>query len=181
MHRAAPRETISRTRFTCGRKGAGNGRFCGRLFTDLEYVVGKDAKFDYYRATDFLGDAYARNGRIWTKRRVFCQPRIFHDAETCTNYANTETGGKKEESARMGAETGGRRGGHCPEYMPKSRAPWFRPGQGTAKRVSGLTPYPKATKGFRAAVFEGLTICRRHGRGRGADQQSSVVPLPPGR
>jgi len=37
----------------------GMGDFAAAI-PDLEYIVGKDAKFDYHRATGLLGDAYAR-------------------------------------------------------------------------------------------------------------------------
>src|ERR1700722_15078252 len=41
----------------------GMGDYAGAI-PDLENVIGKDAKFDYYRATGLLGDAYARTGGL---------------------------------------------------------------------------------------------------------------------
>jgi tetratricopeptide (TPR) repeat protein len=41
---------------------------------DLEYVVAKDPKFDYHRATGLLGDAYARTGDLEKAGGVFRLP-----------------------------------------------------------------------------------------------------------
>jgi len=54
---------------------------------DLELVVGKDAKFDYYRATGLLGDAYARTGNLeraafYLRRRCNIQRRPRHCTTT---------------------------------------------------------------------------------------------------
>src|SRR3974390_44379 len=75
----------------------GMGDYKGAI-PDLEYVVGKDVKFDYYRATGLLGDAYARTGDL-EKAAYYFAPAVQYSTtpETLFNYANyLKAAGKKE-------------------------------------------------------------------------------------
>src|ERR1700732_616371 len=67
---------------------------------DLEYVLAKDAKFDYYRATGLLGDAYARTGDL-QKAAIYFAPAAQYSTtpETLYNYANyLILAGRREEA-----------------------------------------------------------------------------------
>jgi len=59
-----------------GKSALGMGDYA-RAIPDLEYVVAKDAKFDYYRATGLLGDAYARTGDLERAARYFAPAAQF--------------------------------------------------------------------------------------------------------
>src|ERR1700733_8285368 len=67
---------------------------------DLEYVVSKDPKFDYYRATGLLGDAYAKTGDLEKGGKYF-EPAVQYSTtpETLYNYANyLKLAGRNEEA-----------------------------------------------------------------------------------
>src|SRR5882762_8450729 len=67
---------------------------------DLEYVVSKDMKFDYHRATGLLGDAYARTANL-DRAAFYFAPAVQYSTtpETLYNYANfLKLAGKKEEA-----------------------------------------------------------------------------------
>jgi len=83
---------------------------------DLEYVVGKDAKFDYYRATGLLGDAYARTGDL-DKAAIYFSPaaQFSTTPETLYNYAKLSENWLEERgSGANGRRNWWRRRGHCP-------------------------------------------------------------------
>src|ERR1700722_5940413 len=67
---------------------------------DLEYVVAKDPKFGYLRATGLLGDAYARTGDL-DKAAIYFAPAAQYSTtpETLYNYANyLNLAGRREEA-----------------------------------------------------------------------------------
>jgi tetratricopeptide (TPR) repeat protein len=105
---------------------------------DLEYVVGRDAKFDYYRATGLLGDAYARTGDF-EKAALYFAPAAQYSTtpETLFNYANfLKLAGKKEE-AREWAQKLAAKKRTLPRYMRRVERPWFGKGKALQKELAG--------------------------------------------
>jgi tetratricopeptide (TPR) repeat protein len=105
---------------------------------DLEYVVGRDAKFDYYRATGLLGDAYARTGDF-EKAALYFAPAAQYSTtpETLYNYANfLKLAGKKEE-AREWAQKLAAKKRTLPRYMRRVERPWFGKGKALQKELAG--------------------------------------------
>lgn len=104
---------------------------------DLEYVLGKDSKFDYYRATGLLGDAYARTGDL-DKAAVYLAPaaQFSTTPETLYNFANyLKLVGKKEE-AREWAQKLAAKKRTLPRYMQRLERPWFRKGKVLLKQLA---------------------------------------------
>jgi hypothetical protein len=104
---------------------------------DLEYVVGKDAKFDYYRATGLLADAYARTGDLEKAAFYFAPAAQFSTTpETLYNYASyLKLAGKKEE-AREWAQKLAAKKRTLPRYMQRVERPWFRKGKALQKELT---------------------------------------------
>lgn len=104
---------------------------------DLEYVLSKDTKFDYYRATGLLGDAYARTGDL-DKAAVYLAPaaQFSTTPETLYNFANyLKLVGKKEE-AREWAQKLAAKKRTLPRYMQRLERPWFRKGKVLLKELA---------------------------------------------
>ena len=114
----------------------GMGDFAGAI-PDLVYVLGKDAKFDYYRATGLLGDAYARTGDLEKAAFYFVPAAQFSTTpETLYNYANyLKLAGKKEE-AREWAQKLVAKKRTLPRYMQRVERPWFRKGKALQKELA---------------------------------------------
>jgi hypothetical protein len=114
----------------------GIGDYAGAI-PDLEYVIGKDAKFDYYRATGLLGDAYARTGDL-EKAAYYLAPaaKFSTTPETLYNYANyLKLAGKKDE-AREWAQKLVAKKKTLPRYMQRAERPWFRKGKALQKELA---------------------------------------------
>jgi hypothetical protein len=108
-----------------------------RAIPDLEYVVGKDLKFDYYRATGLLGDACARTGDL-EKAAYYFTPAVQYSTtpETLYNYANyLKLAGKKEEAREWAAKLAAKKRS-LPRYMQRVERPWFRKGKALAKELA---------------------------------------------
>jgi hypothetical protein len=104
---------------------------------DLVYVVSKDLKFDYHRATGLLGDAYARTGDLEKAAIYFAPAAQFSTTpETLYNYANyLRLAGKKEE-ARDWAQKLAAKKKSLPRYMQRLERPWFRKGKALQKELA---------------------------------------------
>jgi tetratricopeptide (TPR) repeat protein len=104
---------------------------------DLEYVLSKDSKFDYYRATGLLGDAYARNGDL-EKAAIFFAPaaQFSTTPETLYNYANYLKLAGKRDQAREWAEKLVAKKRTLPSYMRRVERPWFRKGKALQKELA---------------------------------------------
>jgi hypothetical protein len=114
----------------------GMGDFSGAI-PDLEYVVGKDAKFDYYRATALLGDAYARTGDLNKAALYFAPAAQFSTTpETLYNYANYLKLADRKEEARKWAEKLAAKKRTLPRYMQRVEQPWFRKGKALQKQLA---------------------------------------------
>jgi hypothetical protein len=104
---------------------------------DLEYVVARDAKFDYYRATGLLGDAYARTGNL-DKAAFYLEPaaQFSTTPETLYNYANyLKLAGQKEAAREWTAKLIVKKR-TLPNYMRRVERPWFRKGKALQKELA---------------------------------------------
>jgi len=104
---------------------------------DLEYVVGKDVKFDFYRATGLLGDACARTGDL-EKAACYFAPAVEYSTtpETLFNYANyLKAAGKKEEAREWAGKLAAKKR-TLPRYMQRVERPWFRKGKALEKELA---------------------------------------------
>jgi hypothetical protein len=115
------------------------GDYAGAI-PDLEYVVGKDAKFDYHRATGLLGDAYARMGDL-EKAAIYFAPAAQYSTtpETLYNYANYLKFAGKNDEAREWAQklVTKKKKRTLPRYMQRVERPWFRKGKALQKELTG--------------------------------------------
>ena len=114
----------------------GMGDFAGAI-PDLEYVVGKDGKFDYYRATGLLGDAYARTGDL-ERAAIYFAPAVQFSTtpETLYNYANyLKLAGKKDEAKEWAQKLVAKKR-TLPRYMQRVERPWFRKGKALQKELA---------------------------------------------
>jgi hypothetical protein len=104
---------------------------------DLELVVGKDVKFDYYRAAGLLGDAYARTGRMEDAERYFAVATQYSTTpETLYNYANYLKLAGRQEEAREWTKKLNAKKKTLPRYMQRVERPWFRKGRALEKELA---------------------------------------------
>jgi len=105
---------------------------------DLEYVVAKDPKFDYHRATGLLGDAYARTGDL-EKAEMYFAPAVQYSTtpETLYNYANyLKMTGRNEEALEWVRKLTTQKK-TLPTYMSRAARPWFAKGKALQKELTG--------------------------------------------
>ena len=115
----------------------GLGDYAGAI-PDLELVVGSDSKFDYYRATGLLGDAYARTGNL-ERAAFYFAPAVQYSTtpETLYNYANyLRLAGNKEEAREWTRKLAAKKR-TLPRYMQRVERPWFRKGKVLEKELAG--------------------------------------------
>jgi hypothetical protein len=120
-----------------GKAALGMGDYAAAI-PDLEYVVGRDAKFDYYRATGLLGDAYARTGNL-EKAALYLGPaaQFSTTPETLYNYANfLKLSGRKEEAGEWLQKLAAKKR-TLPPYMRRVERPWFGKGKALQKELAG--------------------------------------------
>jgi hypothetical protein len=112
------------------------GDYAGAI-PDLEHVVGKDAKFDYYRATGLLADAYARAGDLDKAGQYFRQAVAYSTTpETLYNYASyLKKAGRKDEAREWAAKLVAKKK-TLPRYMQRVERPWFRRGKALEKELA---------------------------------------------
>lgn len=119
------------------RSALGMGNYADAI-PDLEYVVGKDPKFDHYRATGLLGDAYARTGDLDRAAISFALAAQYSTTpETLYNYANYLKLTGKVEDAREWAGKLAAKKRTLPRYMQRTERPWFRKGKVLQKELVG--------------------------------------------
>lgn len=112
------------------------GDYAGAI-PDLEYVVRKDVKFDYYRASGLLGDAFARTGQL-EKATSYFALAVEHSTtpETLYNYASyLKKVGKKDEAREWAAKLAAKKK-TLPRYMRRVERPWFRRGKALEKELA---------------------------------------------
>jgi hypothetical protein len=114
----------------------GLGDLAGAI-PDLEYVVRRDAKFDYYRAAGLLADAYARTGQLDRAAPYFAEATQFSTTpETLYNYANFLRLQNRREEAREWTQKLLAKKRTLPGYMQRVERPWFRKGKTLMKELT---------------------------------------------
>ena len=104
---------------------------------DLEHVVAKDVKFDYYRAAGLLADAYAHGGDL-EKAEYYFDLAVGYSTtpETLYNYASfLSKAGKKEEAREWVAKLAAKKK-TLPRYMQRVERRWFRRGKALEKELA---------------------------------------------
>jgi hypothetical protein len=108
-----------------------------RAIPDLERVVNKDAKFDYYRAAGLLADAYSRTGQPERAAPLFAEVTQFSTTpETLYNYACFLKAQNRMEEAREWAQKLLAKKRTLPRYMQRVERPWFRKGKTLVKELA---------------------------------------------
>ena len=114
----------------------GLGDFAAAI-PDLELVVAKDAKFDYYRAAGLLADAYARSGRLDLAAPLFANVTQFSTTpETLYNYANFLKLQNRPVEAREWTQKLLAKKRTLPRYMQRLERPWFRKAKSLEKELA---------------------------------------------
>ena len=103
---------------------------------DLEQVVAKDIKFDYYRAAGLLADAYARTGQLERAAPLFAEVVQYSTTpETLYNYAHFLKLQNQHAEAREWAQKLLAKKRTLPRYMQRVERPWFRKGRALLKEL----------------------------------------------
>ena len=114
----------------------GFGDLAGAI-PDLEHVVSRDVKFDYYRAAGLLADAYARTGQLARAAPLFAEATQYSTTpETLYNYANFLKLQNRREEAREWTQKLLAKKRTLPRYMQRVERPWFRKGKILMKELS---------------------------------------------
>lgn len=104
---------------------------------DLERVVERDRKFDYYRAAGLLADAYARTGEMDRSGLLFAEVTQYSTTpETLYNYANYLKLQNRREEAREWVHKLLAKKRTLPRYMGRIERPWFRKGKTLLKELA---------------------------------------------
>src|SRR5215470_9987845 len=104
---------------------------------DLERVVAGDRKFDYYRASGLLADAYARAGQMDRAEPLFTEvTQISTTPETLYNYASFLKSANRREEAREWAQKLLAKKRTLPRYMQRRERPWFRKGKALLRELA---------------------------------------------
>jgi hypothetical protein len=112
------------------------GDYAGAI-PDLEFVLAKDPKFDYYRAAGLFADACARTGDLPKADYYFALATANSNTpETLFNYASYlkqsgKTGEAREWAAKLAAKKR-----TLPRYMQRIERPWFRRGKALEKDLA---------------------------------------------
>jgi hypothetical protein len=94
---------------------------------DLERVVAKDPKYDFYRATGLLAFAHGKAGDAHRAEELFKQAvEISTQSETYYNYASFLAGQGRPAEAREWAERILAKKPTMPRYLRRRERPWFR-------------------------------------------------------
>jgi hypothetical protein len=109
----------------------------GAAIPDLEYVVARERKFDYYRAAGLLADAYARTGQLERAEQLFAEVTQFSTTpETLYNHASfLKTANRREEAREWGQKLLAKKR-TLPRYMQRRERPWFRKGKALLKELA---------------------------------------------
>jgi hypothetical protein len=108
---------------------------------DLERVAGTDVKFDYYRASGLLADAYARTGDLERAAQWFAPAIQFSTTpETLYNYAWFLKAQDKNGEAREWLDKLMAKKRTLPGYMQRVERPWFRKGKALRKELDAKKP-----------------------------------------
>ena len=118
-----------------GRSLLGLSDYAGAI-PDLERVAGADVKFDYYRASGLLADAYARSGEMAKAEQWFAPAIQFSTTpETLYNYAWFLKAQNRNAEAKEWLDKLTQKKRTLPGYMQRVERPWFRKGQALGKEM----------------------------------------------
>ena len=103
---------------------------------DLERVVNKDPKYDFYRASGLLAHAYANIGEAQKADALFRQTvQISTLSETYLNYAEFLRSQGRNAEAREWTERVLAKKPTLPSYLKRRERPWFRRAKGLLKQL----------------------------------------------
>jgi hypothetical protein len=104
--------------------------------SDLERVVSKDPKYDFYRAAGLLAHAYAKAGQAEKADALFRKTvQISTLSETYLNYANFLASQGRTTEAREWTERILAKKPTLPGYLKRRERPWFRKAKGLLKQL----------------------------------------------
>jgi hypothetical protein len=105
---------------------------------DLERVVAKDPKYDFYRAVGLLAFAHGRTGDANRAEALFRQAvEISTQSETYYNYASFLASQGREAEAREWAERILAKKPTMPRYLRRRERPWFHKAAALLKGLKG--------------------------------------------
>ena len=111
------------------------GDFAAAL-PDLERVVAKDPKYDFYRASGLLAHAYAKTGQPEKADALFEKTvEISTLSETYLNYASFLSSQGRNAEAREWAQRVLAKKPTLPGYLKRRERPWFRRAKGLLKQL----------------------------------------------
>lgn len=102
--------------------------------TDLQFVMGKDPRYDYERAAGLLAHAFAKTGQPAAAATLFehvVQTSTF--SETLVNYAEFLKSQGRNAEAREWAQRVLAKKRTLPGYLKRRERPWFRRAAALAK------------------------------------------------
>jgi hypothetical protein len=108
----------------------------GRAVPDLEFVVGRDARYDHDRAPGLLAHAYALQGQSEQADALFARvTQISNYPEVHYNYAQFLKSQGRSGEARESAQRILNRKRTMPRYLQRLERPWFRKAKAFLKEV----------------------------------------------
>jgi hypothetical protein len=103
---------------------------------DLERVIARDRKYDFYRALGLLAHSYANTGQPEKAEALFQQAtQISTLSETYFNYASFLSAQGRNAQAREWAQRIMAKKPTMPGYLKRRERPWFRRANALLKRV----------------------------------------------
>jgi len=103
---------------------------------DLERVVNKDPKYDFYRASGLLAHAYANTGDAQKADALFRQTvQISTLSESYLNYAEFLRSQGRTPEAREWTQRVLAKKPTLPSYLRRRERPWFRRAKGLLKQL----------------------------------------------
>lgn len=104
--------------------------------TDLERVINKEPKYDFYRASGLLAHAYAKTGEAQKADALFRQTvQISTLSETYLNYAEFLRSQGRNAEAREWTQRVLAKKPTLPSYLKRRERPWFRRAKGLLKQL----------------------------------------------
>ncbi len=104
--------------------------------TDLERVVTKDPKYDFYRASGLLAHAYAKTAQPEKADALFRQTlQISTSSETYLNYASFLAEQGRTAEAREWTQRILAKKPTLPGYLKRRERPWFRKANSLLKQL----------------------------------------------
>jgi len=103
---------------------------------DLERVVSKDPKYDFYRASGLLAHAYAQTGQTEKAGALFAKTtQISTLSETYLNYATFLAAQGRNTEAREWTQKILAKKPTLPGYLRRRERPWFRKAKDLLKQL----------------------------------------------